>query len=100
MTTLRFRVREQQKLVKVKLSDVDLDTRRKAAQAVRERDWKILQRDSTDPSLFVSEKDKMDALLDAVLVQRAAIRPSGMNFTVSEGARDKVLGVEEEAEAA
>jgi hypothetical protein len=99
MSNLRLRQSEGQKLVKVRLSDVDLDIRRKAAERVRDRDWAVLQRDALDPNLLVTQKDKFDALLDAVLVQRAALRPSNMGFTVSESARDNVLGeiVSEEA---
>lgn len=91
MTTLRFQVGEQQKLVKVRLSDVDLDTRKLAAQTVRERDWRTFLRDTQDPGLHLGKRANVQALWDAVDVEAAALFPKGL-YVISESAAETVLG--------
>jgi hypothetical protein len=81
------------RLVRVDLAAVPLDERRKAAQHVREQDWRTLQRDLSDPFLHLDRRAaKYDALLQAIKVERAALHPSHRAYVLPEDAVEAVLG--------
>lgn len=88
MTTLRLR---SEKLVTVRLSDLDLDTRLRASRALREREWKVLVNDPLLLGRGTTEAERCNALLDAVFIERAALYPSKREYVIPEEARDKVM---------
>lgn len=75
--------------MKVSLADVELRTRLMQTRRIREKRW----RDELRPDFGYepSWRQRMDALWDAIELERAALHPSRREFLLPEGAVEKVL---------